>query len=69
MLTKEQKEAHLLNDVDFQKNLVFERVLQNNTDECSITFLCKIKNDPQDTDGQNKAILIMTKPAFKQEYF
>ena len=69
MLSQEQQEAHLLNDKDFAKNIEFERILLNNTDECTITFLCKVKNDPNDAEGKNKAILILNKPAFKAEYF
>ena len=69
MLSKDQINSHLLNDKDFAKNIVFEKLLRNDTDKNEIFFLCKIKNDEADPDQINKAILILSKPAFKNEQF
>ena len=67
MLTQDQINSHLLNDKDFAKNVVFEKLLRNDTDKKEIFFLCSIKNDNTDSDKTNKAIIILSKPAFKNE--
>jgi m7GpppX diphosphatase len=69
MLAQDQINSHLLNDKDFAKNIVFEKLLRNDTDKKEVIFLCSIKNDDADPEKKNKALVILSKPAFKNEQF
>ena len=67
MLSQDQINSHLFNDKDFTSNIVFESILRNDTDKKEIFFLCSIKNDKNDPERKNKAIVFLSKPAFKNE--
>ena len=52
-----------LKDGSLPSNLVFEKLLRNDTDAREIIYLCHIKGEPEETKG----VAILSKPEFKPE--
>ena len=64
MISSNNQPNDLIKNENFQKNLIFEKVLKNDTENMEITLLCHLKDN-----FDEKAIAKFSKIEFIEEVF